>query len=86
MERAMGISALTGENIQQLLLSIEEALSQDSVEVDIILPADRMDLINLAHSQGQVHEVKFLASGIRLKASLPVQTAGALSRKSLKRN
>jgi len=78
MEQAMGISALTGENIQQLLLSIENALSQDSVEVDIVLPADRMDLINLAHSQGQVHEVTFLENGIRLKASLPAKIVGAL--------
>ena len=76
---AIGISALKGENIQQLLLLIEGVLSQDAVDIDIVLPADRMDLINLAHSQGQVHEVTFLETGIRLKASLPAQIAGQLS-------
>jgi GTP-binding protein HflX len=75
---AIGISALKGENVQQLLLLIESVLLQDTVDVDIVLPADRMDLINLAHSQGQVHEVTFLETGIRLKASLPAKTAGAL--------
>ena len=79
----VGISALKGENIQQLILTIEDVLSQGSVDVDIVLPANRMDLVNLAHGQGQVHEVKFLAKGIRLKASLPAKTAGALISKRI---
>ena len=74
----LGISALKGENIQQLFLLIEDLLSQGSVDIDMVLPANRMDLVNLAHRQGQVHEVKFLAKGIRLKASLPAKTAGIL--------
>jgi len=74
----LGISALKGENIQQLFLMIEDILSEGSVDIDIVLPADRMDLVNLAYAQGQVHEVKYLAKGIRLKASLSAKTAGAL--------
>jgi len=35
----VGISALKGENIQQLILTIEDVLSQGSVDVDIVLPA-----------------------------------------------
>jgi len=77
----IGISALKGENIQQLFLMIEDILSQGAVDIDIILPSDRMDLVNMAHAQGQVHEVKFLAKGIRLKASLPAKTAGLLNSK-----
>jgi 50S ribosomal subunit-associated GTPase HflX len=80
---AIGISALKGENIQQLFLLIEDILSQGSVDIDIVLPPNRMDLVNLAHGQGQVHEVKFLAKGIRLKASLPAKTAGALTSKRI---
>jgi GTP-binding protein HflX len=80
---SIGISALKGENIQQLFLLIEDILSQASVDIDIVLPANRMDLVNLAHGQGQVHEVKFLAKGIRLKASLPAKTAGAISAKRI---
>jgi len=86
IENVMGISALKGENIQQLLLLIEDILSQDSVDVDIVLPADRMDLVNLAHSQGQVQEVQFLGDGIHLKASLPVKIAGALTTKCKRPN
>src|SRR5262249_45442717 len=80
----IGVSALTGENIQMLLLLVEEVLSQAAVEIDIVLPSGRMDLVNVAYAQGRVHEVKFLAKGIRLKASLPPQTAGALSSQARK--
>lgn len=62
---------------------IEGILSQGTVDIDIVLPANRMDLINLAHSQGQVHEVKYLAKGIRIKASLSAKTAGALTSKRI---
>ncbi|MDE2027636.1 MAG: hypothetical protein KGJ11_03720, partial [Candidatus Omnitrophica bacterium] len=77
---SIGISALKGENIQQLLLMIEEILSQGSVDIDVILPPTRMDLVNMAHIQGQVHEVKYLEDGIRLKASLPAPSAGPFKR------
>jgi len=85
-DHSIGISASKGENIQQLLLLIEDVLAQGSVEIDILLPPNRMDLVNLAHSEGQVHEVKFQARGIRLKASLSPKTAGLLKfqAKSLK--
>ena len=78
---SIGISALKGENVQQLLLMIEDVLSEGLVDIDIVLPANRMDLVNLAHSQGQVREVKYLAKGIRIKASLPAKTAGILMAK-----
>jgi len=74
----LGISALKGEHIQQLLLLVESALSQGSVDIDVVLPAGRMDLVNLAYKQGQVHEVKYLEKGIHLKASLPAKAAGAI--------
>jgi len=82
----MGISALKGENIQQLFLLIEDALSQGSIDIDIVLSANRMDLVNLAYAQGQVHEVKYLAKGIHLKASLPAKIAGVLISNSKRPN
>ncbi len=76
----IGVSAAKGENIQTLLLKIEHALNKDIVEVDVLLPAGRMDLINLAHTQGHVQDVQYLPEGIRLKASLPSKTAGLITR------
>jgi GTPase len=76
----IGISAAKGENIHSLLSLVEEMLSVDNIELDVVLPASRMDLVNLAHTQGQVHDVQFTAQGIRLKASLPSKTAGIITR------
>ncbi len=76
---SVGISALKGLNVNKLLLLIEEMLGEGTVDVNVLLPAGRMDLVNLAYAQGHVLEVKYLAKGIRLKANLPLKIAGAIS-------
>lgn len=76
----IGISAKTGENLNSLLLMVEDHISEASVDVDVVLPASRMDLVNLAHSKGHVHDVQFSQKGIHLKASLPAKTAGSIAR------
>ncbi len=77
---SIGISALKGLNVNALLLLIEEALSEGEIDIDVVLPASRMDLVNLAYAQGHVTEVKYLSKGIRLKATLPVKTAAVITR------
>ncbi|MBF0512106.1 MAG: hypothetical protein HQL13_07260, partial [Candidatus Omnitrophica bacterium] len=74
----MGISALHGENIQALCLMIEDVLSQGAQDVDVLLPKDRMDLVNLAYQNGLVQDVQFKTRGIHLKASLPLKVAGMI--------
>ena len=80
LPHVIAVSAKTGQNMQQLLLLVEDILSEGSIEVNVLLPAGRMDLVNLAYAHGKVHEVKYLASGIRLKAELPVNIAGIIGR------
>lgn len=77
---SVGISARKGENVQKLLLMVEDVLQEDSIEIDVVLPSGRMDLINMAHTQGQVQDVEFTPKGIRLKASLPSKAAGIITR------
>ena len=77
------VSALKGQNIQSLLLTIEEALSERTKEINVLLKSDRMDLINLAYAHGQVLDVKYMAKGIRLKAILPDKTAGLISKEAV---
>ncbi len=78
----IGISAAKGENIHSLLLLIEEHLTSGSVAINVVVPSDRMDLVNLAHSNGQVEEVKYLSKGIRIKALLPAKTAAVITREA----
>ena len=77
------VSALKGQNIQSLLFTIEEALSERSKEIDVLLASDRMDLINLAYAHGQVLNVEYTAKGIELKAILPDKTAGLINKEAI---
>ncbi|MBI4308816.1 MAG: GTPase HflX, partial [Candidatus Omnitrophica bacterium] len=81
----IGISAARGENIQALLLRIEGMLSTDSVGIDVVLPPDRMDLVHMAHAQGQVRDVQYSAQGIHLRACLPAKLAAAITGAKIKR-
>ncbi|MBF0490852.1 MAG: GTPase HflX [Candidatus Omnitrophica bacterium] len=80
----VGVSALKGQNIQSLLLTIEEAVSQRAQEVDVLLDSDRMDLINLAYAQGQVLNVEYTPQGIQLKAILPDKAAGLVCKEDIR--
>ncbi len=79
-EWLVAISALKGQNIQSLLLTIEEALGEGSQEIDVLLGISRMDLVNDAYAQGQVLDVQYTPKGIRLKAILPLKLAGLITK------
>ncbi len=72
---AVCISGLKGENIDELLARVAEMVSGGMAEIDVKIPIDRMDLVNLAHKEGEVHEIKYLAKTIKIRATLPWKTA-----------
>ena len=72
---AVIISALDGENLDQLLDRIDGMLSEGMVEIDQKIPIDRMDLVNLAYKQGQVHAIRYLSRSIHIHATLPLKIA-----------
>lgn len=69
------VSGLNNENIDALLDRIEAMLSNGMVEIDVKIPMDRMDLVNLAHKQGKVIDIKYLSKTIRIHANLPQKIA-----------
>jgi GTP-binding protein HflX len=69
------LSGLNGENMDQLLERLVVMLSDGMQEVDVRIPIDRMDLINLAHQQGNVKEIKYLSKTVHLVASVPNKIA-----------
>jgi GTP-binding protein HflX len=76
IEDSVAISAKTGENLEILSKEIEKKLSSFIVDVTVMIPIDRMDLVSLAHSDGQVYSVKYYNDSIYLKAALPVKLVG----------
>lgn len=75
-KNAVSISAKTGENITGLLEKIKEMLSALFVEVDVVVPISRMDLVNLAHQEGEVTSIKYYNDSIHIRASVPTSLAG----------
>ncbi|HRZ39637.1 MAG TPA: GTPase HflX [Candidatus Omnitrophota bacterium] len=70
------ISAKTGENLDVLAHKILEDLSYMVAEVDVVLPITRMDLVSLAHREGEVFSIKYYNNEIHLRASLPKRREG----------
>jgi GTPase len=65
------ISAKLKDNLGNLLEKIQENFADRMVNVEIILPHSRMDLVDLFHREGRVEQVRYLQKGIKIKLSLP---------------
>jgi GTP-binding protein HflX len=79
-ENAVCISALKGENTPELLEKVSEMLSSLVIEMKVTIPINRMDLINLAHQEGQVYSIKYYNDSIFLHASVSPKLAGQLEK------
>ena len=83
-ENAVCISALNNGNISGLLDKISEMLSSLIIDMQVTIPINRMDLINLAHQEGQVFSIKYYNDSIYLHAAVPPRLAGQLQKSALK--
>jgi GTP-binding protein HflX len=73
------ISARTGEGLAGLLEVVERYLPQGLVDVDLVIPYSRGDLISRAHREGEgVHE-EHIEAGTRLTAKVPEELSALLS-------
>lgn len=77
LPNSVAISALTGWGLDHLLSRIEKVLTEELVDVRLLLPYQRGDLLSLLHQRGVVQEEEHTASGTRVVGKVP---AGLLSR------
>jgi len=64
---AVFVSARTGEGIEELLGRIAEALPQWDVELDLLVPYDRGEIISLAHQRARVLDTEYEEDGTRIR-------------------
>ena len=62
------VSARTGEGLDELRDTVATRLPRPDVEVDVIVPFDRGDLVSRVHSTGEVLTAAHLPEGTRLHA------------------
>lgn len=64
---AVFVSAHTGEGIDELRARIADLLPQWDVELDLLVPYDRGDVVSLAHEKARVLETEYEEEGTRIK-------------------
>ena len=75
---ALIVSAHSGEGIEELLARLDERLPRPEIEVDVVVPYDRGDLIAAAHAGGEVLSQEHLPEGTRLRARVRPDLAARL--------
>jgi GTPase len=77
---AVACSARTGEGIDKLVAAIEADLPRPEVEVRVLVPYARGDLLNAMHERGEVVEMEYTNDGTRVVARVNPDLAGTLER------
>lgn len=75
-DHAVSISALKKKNLKDLTSLIIRLLSNMYEEINVDVPINRMDLVNLAHEEGEVFSVKYYSKTINIRANVPKHLVG----------
>ena len=78
-EHVVAVSARRGDGIAELLDRIQALLARDLVEVKVLIPYNRYELVKLAYDQGTVARKLDDTDGVRLHASVPHSVAMRLA-------
>ncbi|MEW6566997.1 MAG: GTPase HflX [Chloroflexota bacterium] len=78
-ERAVPISALTGEGIPALLSAIDHELQTTMIACKVRLPYHAGRLISLFHEQGQVERVRHSPTAVAIEGRLPLRLLAQFS-------
>ena len=76
---AVFVSARTGAGIAELRECIEQQLPRPAVEVDVLLPYSRGDLLARVHDRAEVVSTEHTVDGTRLRARVAPDLAAALA-------
>lgn len=69
-KHSIAVSARTGEGIEQLRELIADELPKPDIEVSVLVPYDRGDLVSRLHEEAEIIESEHVATGTRLRAKV----------------
>jgi GTPase len=73
------VSARTGQGIDELKAVLDSRLPRPNVEVSVLVPYSRGDLVSRVHEHGELISTEHLADGTLLKARVPAWLAADLA-------
>jgi GTP-binding protein HflX len=76
---SLAVSARTGEGVEKLVASLASALPRPEVELDLLLPFRRGDLVNRVHTEGEVLSEEHTELGTRVRVRVRPPLAGELA-------
>ncbi len=75
---AVFVSARTGEGIDKLRARLEDLLPRPDIEVDVLVPYSRGDLVARVHDGAELLSTEHTADGTRMRARVAPELAAAL--------
>ncbi|PRY63672.1 GTP-binding protein HflX [Knoellia remsis] len=78
-KHSIAVSARTGEGIEELRQLIAEELPQPDIDVDVLVPYDRGDLVSRLHEEGEVLASEHVGNGTRVTAKVNADLAAELA-------
>ncbi|MFZ1286277.1 MAG: GTPase HflX [Candidatus Phosphoribacter sp.] len=78
-KHSLVVSARTGEGLDALLALVADELPKPDVEVDLLVPYDRGDLLSRVHDLGEVLELEHTEHGTRVRAKVHDYALGDLA-------
>ncbi|GAA1644765.1 MULTISPECIES: GTPase HflX [Brevibacterium] len=72
------VSAATGEGIAELVETIEEKLPSPNIEITVLIPYERGDLVSKIYALGTVEHEEHGAGGTGMQAKVPAELAAEL--------
>jgi GTP-binding protein HflX len=76
---SIAVSARTGQGLEELRTLVSEELPRPSVDVDVLIPYERGDLVSRVHDEAEVLGSEHTSDGTRLKARVNPDLAGELA-------
>jgi GTP-binding protein HflX len=72
------VSARTGQGLDELRALIADELPQPDIDVEVLVPYDRGDLVSRIHETGEVLTSEHVENGTRMSARVTPDLAGDL--------
>lgn len=72
----IAISALTGSGVGKLLQSIGKTLEEQMAEVEVLIPYELGELVNLFHRRGLIKQEDYTESGTYIRGRIPCELVG----------
>jgi len=76
LDTPIAVSALEGQGLQKLLTRIESLLEEQMAHLDVLIPYESGELVNLFHRRGLIEQEDYTESGTHIQGRIPRELIG----------